>query len=417
MPATTPESAVTAPTLTRRTVLKGACCGTLAAAATRLWTPSAAFAQDLGTASASGTVVVLFLRGAMDGLSAVVPYADDAYYQLRPTIAVQPGDVIDLDGRFGLNPALAPLKDVFDAGDLALVHAAGSLDPTRSHFDAQEVMERGTDSDDLVGSGWLARHVAAINATALPLHAMAWGSVPPASLRGDLAALSLPNLEGFNLSTYAAETDATRQALESLYGDGDGILRAPGRAALRALDLVADVRTNAPEAPQTYPATSLGRSLGDIARTIKRGVGLTAATVDVGGWDLHANAGVTGQGSMHDRLDDLGTAMRAFYDDLGELMASTTVVVMSEFGRRVQENGSNGTDHGAGNAMFVMGGGINGGRVVGEWLPLTSDNLLRGDVPVLTDYRDIVGELMAGRHGSNAGAVFPDHTLAGKGLA
>lgn len=401
--------------LTRRTFLQGACCGTLAAATTRLWTPSAAFAQDPTTVD--GALVVVFLRGAMDGLSAVVPWADEAYHRLRPTIAIPTDRVIDLDGRFGLHPSLEPLKDLYDAGDLALVHAAGSLEDTRSHFDAQEVMERGTTTlGGGTGSGWLARHVAATDVTAIPLHAMAWGTVPPASLRGDVAALSLSSLDSFSLATYPAEMEATRTALTTLYEGQDGILKAPGRAALRALDTVASVRDTAPLAAAVYPETHLGRSLADIARTIKADVGLSTATVDVGGWDLHANAGLGAQGTMADNLEDLGTSLRAFHDDLGERMGSTTLVVMSEFGRRVEENGSNGTDHGAGNCMFVLGGGIRGGAVYGDWLPLDPDNLHRGDVPVLTDYRDIVGEVTAARHGAAATAVFPDLTPAFKGL-
>ena len=269
---------------------------------------------------------------------------------------------------------------------------------------------------DVYGGSYLGLSVAATDVPAIPLHAMAWGTVPPASLRGDVAALSLSSLDSFSLATYPAEMEATRTALTTLYEGQDGILKAPGRAALRALDTVASVRDTAPQPAAVYPETHLGRSLADIARTIKADVGLSTATVDVGGWDLHANAGLGAQGAMADNLEDLGTSLRAFHDDLGERMGSTTLVVMSEVGRRVEENGSNGTDHGAGNCMFVLGGGIRGGAVYGDWLPLDPDNLHRGDVPVLTDYRDIVGEVTAARHGAAATAVFPDLTPAFKGL-
>ncbi len=399
----------------RRTLLKAACCGTLAAT-TRLWTPAAAFARTDAAAEAAGTVIVVFLRGAFDGLNAVIPWADPAYATLRPTIAIPTDAVIDLDGRFGLHPSLWPLKDLYDDGTLALVHAAGSLDPTRSHFDAQALMERGTDDD--VATGWLARHVAAADVTALPLHAVAWGQTAPASLAGDLAALSTPNLSSFQLAADTSLQAATRDALTRLYGPagGGGVLTGPGRAALGALDLIDRVRTTTSPSTQPYPASTLGRALGEIARTISADVGLTAATVDVGGWDLHADAGTATAGPMQARLADLAQSLRAFHDDLGDTMSRTTVVVMSEFGRRAYENGSGGTDHGSGNVMLVMGRGIAGGHVHGDWLGMDDAHLYRGDIPVLTDYRDVVAEVVTGRHASDVATVFPAHDLAPLGL-
>ncbi|MDX1510894.1 MAG: DUF1501 domain-containing protein [Nitriliruptorales bacterium] len=390
--------------LTRRSFLKGACASVSVAATYRMWTPGAAFADD-----SEHTLVVVFLRGALDGLSMVVPAGDNDYYRARPTLAIPANRVLDIDGTFGLHPAMASIHPLFADKRLAAVHAAGNLDDSRSHFEAQANMERGTEGAN-VSTGWLARHVFASNATAVPLHAIAWGSALPASLQGDSAALSLQALDSFGLAGRAALRDPTRDALASLYEGST--FETPAGAVLEALDLVENVAEHGPQphADASYPDTHVGNALREIARTIKADVGLSTATVDVGGWDLHAGAGNTDTGAQRTLLADLADSMAAFATDLADRPGSYTLITMSEFGRRTEENGSNGTDHGWGNVMLAMGDNLSG-TVVGDWRGLGGDALYRGDVPVTTDYRNVVGELLLGRVGAaDLSPIFPGLT-------
>lgn len=406
---------MTTPTISRRSLLKGACCSVAAASTLRVWTPSAAFGQVEG----DRTLVVVFLRGALDGLNAVVPHAEPAYYAARPTIAIPASEVIDLDGRFGLHPAMAPLKELYDAGTFLPLHAAGSPDPTRSHFDAQANMDGGRLGGQVDSNGWLVRHLAELDALAVPMHAVAWGTAPPASLRGDSGALTMPSLDVFRIDADPAEGEATDRALRSLYAGDRGVLSAPSKTVFRALDLVARVRNEGPQ-PQggaVYPTSHLGNALREIARTINTDVGLLSATVDVAGWDLHAGAGTHDQGNQQALLADLASSLHAFATDLGDRLSRTTLVVMSEFGRRVEENGSGGTDHGHGNVMFLLGGGLQGRRVAGEWVGLGVDSLFRGDVPVTSDFRDVLGEVLQRRFGNaDPSSVFLGHRVRPLGL-
>lgn len=402
-------------TLSRRDLLRTTGCTLAAAAATRLWTPSAAF----GDVDRGGTVVVVFLRGAVDGLNVLVPYNEPAYFNARPTIAVPASAVIDLDGQFGLHPGLAQLKELYDAGLFLPMHAAGSPDDTRSHFDAQANMEGGRLGGQVDGNGWLARHLADLDAYGVPMHAVAWGTAPPASLRGDSAALTTTSLADFNIEADGSEQDATNAAMRQLYASPGGVLHAPAKAVFTALDLMARVRAGLGEARNgaVYPASALGNALREIGQTIHSDVGLLAATVDVGGWDLHAGVGTPEQGAMRNLLVDLAGSLHAFITDLGERAATTRVVVMSEFGRRVEENGSGGTDHGHGNMMFLLGGGLAGRRVHTNWQGLGADALFRGDVPVTTDFRDVLGEVLGRLHGNpKAGSLFSQHTLTRPGV-
>lgn len=396
-------------TLTRRTFARSACAGVVAAAATRLWTPTAAFAAG---GQAERTLVVMFLRGGMDGLSALIPYGDPRYAEVRPTIGIPADQVLALDDTFGLHPAMAPLVDLYHDGHLAIVHSSGSVAGSRSHFEQQGRLESGDDGLS-GGSGWLARHLAATGAAAVPMHAMSWGNSTPASLQGDLGALSMPRLGNFNLATFGGLRDRTRTAMQQLYDGTDEVLSGPGLAALDAIDQVRVVREGMGEPTVEYPKGGLGNSLREIAGTIRADIGLAAATVDMGGWDIHAGAGDATSGPQASRLAELAGGLRAFADDLGPLMSRTTVVVMSEFGRRVHENASGGTDHGRGNLMFVLGEGVRGG-IHGDWRGLDDDGLSDGDVPVTTDYRDVVAEVVAARHGASAflGEVFPRHSFA-----
>lgn len=389
------------PTITRRQLLKGACAAYAATMTARLWTPGAAFAAE---GKADHTLVTLFLRGGMDGLSAVVPVNDARYHALRPTIAVPGATDWMLDDAFGLHPALAPLHELRDM--LAVVPAAGQPDPTRSHFDAMHHVESGFTND---GTGWLTRHVHSAGLTAAPLHAIGWGAAPPASLLGHSGALSMDSLNSFNVDTAGNVREPLMAALRDLYGSDDPLSQG-ARRTFRAMDEVAHVRETGPEPIVDYPTSHLGRSLADIARTIKAEVGLVAATVDVGGWDTHDRMGSQDGGRMFQLLDDLGRSLGSFASDLGARFDDVTLVVMSEFGRPLAENGSGGLDHGRGNAMLVLGGGVTGG-VYGDWLGLEDDVLDTGDVPTVNDYRHVLGEVVSGRAGNpHVDQVFPDFT-------
>lgn len=387
------------PTLTRRQLLKGACAAYAATMTARLWTPGAAFAAD---GNASHTLVTLFLRGGMDGLSAVVPVNDTRYHSLRPTIAVPAAADWMIDDTFGLHPALAPLHELRQS--LAVIHAAGQPDPTRSHFDAMDHVESGVTND---GTGWLARHVTSAGLTAAPLHAVGWGGSPPASLLGHTGAISLQSLSSFSIDSSHQVREPLLAALRELYGADDPLSRG-AKATFQAMDDVAHVRENGPETVVAYPVSHLGRSLADIARTIKSDMGMVAATVDVGGWDTHEGMGSQDGGRMFSLLDDLGRSLGSFAADLGSRFEDVTVVVMSEFGRPLAENGSRGLDHGRGNAMLVLGGGVAGG-VYGDWLGLDEAVLDNGDVPTVNDYRHVLGEVVTARAGNpHVDEVFPD---------
>ncbi|HEX9765330.1 MAG TPA: hypothetical protein VGA36_01105, partial [Nitriliruptorales bacterium] len=282
------------PTLTRRQLLKGACAAYAATVTARLWTPGAAFAAD---GLADHTLVTVFLRGGLDGLSAVVPVNDSTYHALRPTIAVPGAANWMLDDTFGLHPALAPLHELRDM--LAVVHSTGQPEATRSHFDAMFNVESGT-SDD--GTGWLTRHVRSAGLTAAPLHAVAWGSSPPASMLGHTGAVSLASIDSFHISSAGGVREPLLVALRDLYA-GDDVLSGGAQATFRAIDEVANIREHGPQTAVTYPTSHLGRSLADIARTVKSDVGLVAATVDVGGWDTHEAMGNQSEGRMVRLLD------------------------------------------------------------------------------------------------------------------
>lgn len=385
--------------INRRQMLKGMCASAAAASAHQLWAPAAAFAQQ-----ADHTLVTIFLRGGMDGLSAVVPYADERYRAARPTIGIEGADALPLGRGFGLHPALRPLHDLRHM--LAVVHGAGLVSGDRSHFVNMKAIESGTDGGQQLSSGWLARHLVAQNATAAPLHAVSWANTPAASLRGDATAVGVGRIDQFGLGTDQRLTDEVSRTLGALYGADDEIGRS-GKAALAALEQVTRIRNDTPTTSTDYPTSHLGRSLSEVARTIKSDSGLVAATVDVAGWDTHEAMGATNDGRMARLLGDLGSSLQAFVGDLGHRMRNVTVITMSEFGRRVQENASGGVDHGRGTAMFVLGEGITPG-VHGDWAGLDEDVLDRGDVPVVNDHRDVLADVLTGRMGgADLATVFP----------
>jgi uncharacterized protein (DUF1501 family) len=362
--------------------------------------------------SAKKTLVCLFMRGGVDGLSLIVPHADAAYYRERPSIAIPPpgksDGALDLDGRFGLHPRLAPLRALYQAGELAVVHAVGSPHATRSHFDAQDYMESGTPGQSSTRDGWLGRCLALRgHAETTPFAAVAFGQHVPRALYGRAGVLGLRDLQRFDLRAPPRIRDRMHGALEAMYAGGDDPLSRRSRDALSAVRTVRalDVRRYQPENGAAYPQA--GRTLLEIAALIKANVGLQVAFADVGGWDTH-----TGQnGRLGHAFDQLGRALLAFRQDLGDRIEDVVLLTMSEFGRTVRENGSGGTDHGHGTAMLLMGGSVRGRKVYGNFPGLEPEQRFEGrDLAVTTDFRDLFAEVAERALGvSELERVFPGY--------
>ncbi len=331
----------------------------------------------------------------------------------RRTESVVTNTAIDLDGFFGLHPSLAPLKPIYDANRLAIVHAVGSPDPTRSHFDAQDYMESGTPGRKATADGWLNRALPpSTDARKSPVRAVSLGPSLSRALRGRNEAVAINNLNEFKVAD--ADGSAT---FESMYASTlDKMLSGTGRETFDAVKLMQSIqaRPYTPTGGAKYPGGRLGQSLMQIARLIKADVGLEVAFADVGGWDTHVNeVGQTpGAGQLANLLGNFGQALAAFYQDLGDRMEDVAVVTMSEFGRTARENGNRGTDHGHANVMFAFGGEIRGGKVFGEWPGLAPEQLYENrDLALTTDFRDVLGELVAKHLGNGQLAgVFPEHT-------
>jgi uncharacterized protein (DUF1501 family) len=366
-------------------------------------------------ASNSKKLVVLFQRGAADGLNIVVPFAEPNYYRIRPTIAIpQPkrgGELaaVDLDGFFGLHPSLAPLAPLFQKQQLAIVHAAGSPDTTRSHFDAQDYMESGTPGVKSTDDGWLNRALRATpEADASPFRAVAMGPNLPLTLRGLAPAIALPDIKQFRVF---AQSPGVEGGFEALYADTvDQALRGTGTETFEAISMLrkADPARLQPENGAEYPRNRVGQMLQQVAQLHKAEIGLEVTFVDTGGWDNHVNEGGA-QGQLANLLRDLGQSLSAFSQDMGDRMEDIVVVTMSEFGRTAHENGNRGTDHGHANCMFVMGGAVKGGKVYGKWPGLGPEQLNEGrDLALTTDFRSVLGEIISRHLGTNElDAVFP----------
>jgi uncharacterized protein (DUF1501 family) len=311
--------------------------------------------------------------------------------------------MLDLDGKFGLHPALEPLKAIFDAKQLAIVEAVGSPDPTRSHFDAQDYMESGTPGVKSTRDGWLNRALPAASTKSSPVRAIALGPNLPRALRGRNSAVAIGSLNEFQL-----RDDGSSAMFESLYA-GDKALSATGRETFEAMRMLEAVRrqTYMPADSAAYPNGRLGQSLRQIAQLIKADVGLEVAFADMGGWDTHVNE----VGALPNLLREFGRAIAAFHRDMGARMEDVMVVTMSEFGRTARENGNRGTDHGHANLMFVLGAGVKGGRVYGDWPGLEAEQLYEGrDLALTTDFRDVLSEVIPGHLGAkNAEQVFPGY--------
>jgi len=383
-------------------------------------------ARAAGSSTARKKVLVaIFQRGAVDGLNVVVPFGEKNYYALRPTIAIPApksgsesavaDTAIDLDGFFGLHPSLAPLKPMFDANQLAIVHAVGSPDPTRSHFDAQDYMESGTPGRKATSDGWLNRALpVSADTRPSPVRAVSMGPVLSRTLRGRNEAVAINNLNDFKVR------DANgASAFESMYASTpDKTLNGAGRETFEAMKLMQSLQAQpyTPAGGAKYPGGRLGDSLMQIARLIKADAGLEVAFADVGGWDTHVNeVGQTaGAGQLANLLRNFGQALAAFHRDLGDRIEDVAVVTMSEFGRTAKENGNRGTDHGHANVMLAFGGPIRGGKVYGQWPGLAVEQLHENrDLAVTTDFRDVLGELVA-RHLGNGqlASVFPGYATA-----
>ena len=380
------------------------------------WMPRLSFAPA-NTAPRGDTLVVVFLRGAADVLNMVVPHGEDAYYQLRPSLGIaRPDDAnakqadraVDLDGFFGLHPNMHALLDAWQSEQLAIIHACGAPDESRSHFKAMELMERGVDDERGPASGWIGRHLASLNTgNTSPLRAVGMGTRPQRSLSGSVPVSALRSISDFHLGGDARALQQMRLALNTVYEND-----VMGQDTLSIMDTLEtlDPLTYTASRSAKYPDTEFGLALKQTAMLIKAEVGLEISAIDLGGWDTHFAQGST-SGLMPNLMKDLADGLAAFLADMADHMQQLTTVTMSEFGRRASENGSLGTDHGHGSMMMVLGGNVNGGKVHGEWPGLGEGQLIGpGDLAVTTDYRDVLSEILQKRLNNPAlDAIFPQY--------
>ena len=386
------------------------------------------------------TLICIFQRGAVDGLSMVVPFGERGYYDSRRTIAIQApgsgdGSALDLDGFFGLHPALTPLEELYRRSEMAIVHAVGSPHPTRSHFDAQDFMETGTPGVKSTREGWLNRvlqdtecaecegrtlqnaaahaadHAAGqvSMATVPSLRGVSMTSALPRVMQGNHPALAIPNLSEFGVHRDDEGGSAFRRLYRTERGDAVSAAAEEAFEAVRALEAI-DPGSYEPTGGAQYPNGDFGRSLREIAQLVKADVGVEIAFADLGGWDTHVRQGGA-QGQLAGRLGQLGEGIRALYDDLGDRMEDVVILTMSEFGRTVAENGSGGTDHGHANCMLALGGSVKGGRILGDWPGLERELLYQGrDLAVTTDFRDVFSEVVSGHLGAaHLDRIFPGY--------
>jgi uncharacterized protein (DUF1501 family) len=382
----------------------------------------ATFAAELKNAKKGKILICLFQRGAADGISMVVPHGEAAYYASRPQIAIpRPRSgtadaAIDLDGFFGLHPALRPFERLYRDGLLAPIHAVGSPSATRSHFDAQDYMESGTPDRKSTQDGWLNRYLAVQGtcqecavAEPSPFRAVSMTPQTPRILEGPAAAVAMNSLGEFTVR--GAGNSADR--LEALYRTGEAdLVHGAGRDMFEAVRLLqsANPQRYQPEHGAEYPRSQFGQRLREIAQLIKSGVGIEVAFADVGGWDTHVNQGAS-NGQLANRLNDFSQSIAALVTDLGDRMDDVVILSMSEFGRMVRQNGNGGTDHGHAGAMFVIGGGVKGGKVHGTWPGLEREQLYEGrDLALTTDFRAVFADILTRHLGANnLSPVFPGY--------
>jgi uncharacterized protein (DUF1501 family) len=359
-------------------------------------------------------MVVIFQRGAADGLNIVVPHGERAYYAMRPSINIPRNTVLDLDGFFGLHPSLSPFQALWKQRHLAIIHAAGSPDPTRSHFDAQDFMESGTPGVKATEDGWLNRSLHSLpQATSADsaFRAIALGPSLPRILSGSEPAIAINNINEFGVGGNNPKGTPNASTFEAMYEHSvDSVLHGTGQETFDAVKMLrsADPTKYKPAAGADYPNGRFGDSLKQLAQLIKANLGVQVAFADIGGWDHHVNEGNT-QGQIANVLHDFSQSLAAFWTDLGDLAEDTVVVTISEFGRTARENGNRGTDHGHANVMFVMGGPVKGGKVYGRWPGLDQSQLYEGrDLAVTTDFRQVLGEAVYKHLGNkDINQVFP----------
>jgi uncharacterized protein (DUF1501 family) len=378
-----------------------------------------AFGMELRRAPNGKVLICLFQRGAADALNIVVPHGERAYYAMRPSIAIpQPSrgaanGAIDLDGFFGLHPALAPLKPLYDRGLLAPVHAVGSPSTTRSHFDAQDYMETGTPDNKGTTDGWLNRYLAVkgtcdeCNLAKTPFRAVSLTPQTPRILEGPSATVAMNSLDEFSVRA----TGNSAERLEALYRTGSAdLVHGTGAEMFDAVKMLrsANPQKYLPQNGADYPRSQFGLRLLQIAQLIKANVGLEIAFADVGGWDTHVNQG-SSTGQLAQRLDDFSRSIAALVADLGDKMDDVIIMTMSEFGRMARENGNRGTDHGHAGALFVIGGHVKGGKVHGKWPGLEQEQLYEGrDLALTTDFRSVFAEVVSDHLGARAlDRIFP----------
>ncbi|HUR36197.1 MAG TPA: DUF1501 domain-containing protein [Terriglobales bacterium] len=402
--------------ITRRIFIRNGALAVVGTAALPSFLTRAAFASP--GALGNKRLVVLFQRGAADGLNMVVPWGEDAYYRMRPTIAIPrpnrgTASVIDLDGFFGLHPAMESLKSLWDAKQLAIIHAAGSPDNTRSHFDAQDYMESGTPGVKSTEDGWLNRAVAkapGLKEKDSPFRAVALGTSLPRMLAGSAPAVAISNINDFGVGGRNAGATQVSGSFESMYAQSvDSVLHGTGQETFEAVKMLkaAAPANYVPAAGAKYPRGRFGESLKQVAQLLKADLGVEVAFVDIGGWDHHVNEGST-QGQLANLSRDFAQSISAFWTDIGDLGEDTVVVTMSEFGRTARENGTRGTDHGHANVMLVLGGPVKGGKVYGKWPGLSDGQLYEGrDLQLTTDFRTVLSECLTRHIKTDVGKVFP----------
>jgi uncharacterized protein (DUF1501 family) len=399
--------------ITRRIFLRNSALAVVGTTAIPSFLTRAAFgAVEPGTRTKR--LVVIFQRGAADGLNIVVPHGERAYYAMRPSINIPRKDVLDLDGFFGLHPSLASFQPLWEQRHLAIVHAAGSPDPTRSHFDAQDFMESGTPGLKATSDGWLNRALrsAPTSSDKSAFRAISLGPALPRILTGQERAVAVNNINDFGVGGRNPNATPIANTFEAMYDhSSDSVLHGTGEETFDAVKMLkaADPAKYKPAPGADYPRGRFGDSLRQLAQLIKANLGVQVAFADIGGWDHHVNEGST-QGQIANVLREFSQSLSAFWIDLGDLADDTVIVTMSEFGRTARENGNRGTDHGHANVMFVMGGPVKGGKVYGQWPGLDQSQLYEGrDLALTTDFRRVVAEAVAHHLGNDKLAqVFPE---------
>jgi uncharacterized protein (DUF1501 family) len=399
--------------VTRRGFMKGGALALVGTSVIPSFLTRSIYAEMTTAAANKKKLVVIFQRGACDGLNVVVPYTEKNYYSMRPTIAIQPNEVIDLNGFFGLHPQMAAFKPLYDQGHLAIVHAVGSPDPSRSHFDAQDYMESGTPGVKVTPDGWLNRALQTEPLTGKPtaFRAVALGTDVPRTLQGKVPAIAVANLADFSVAGKGPQTSSISNAFQAMYDEStDAVLHGTGEETFEAVKMLkaADPAKYQPAAGVSYPNTAFGNSMKQIAQLLKANLGVEAAFSDIGGWDTHQNQGGA-NGQLANRLKEFSETIAAFWQDMGSDQENITLVTMSEFGRTARQNGTGGTDHGHANVMFVLGGAVKGGKIYGKWPGVADEQLNEGrDLKVTTDFRNVLGEAAYKTLGSRQlDVVFP----------